>query len=103
MLACFPEVSEVLLLVPHRGQVDGVVVGHQDLLVPLDVPLGHDGHDQSEARVVERLEAGVVVEGVAALVAQAGAVLVQAGKVLGNVEAEVAVHVDLVVGEDMSF
>ena len=93
---------EVLLLVPDWREVYGVVVAHEDFLAALNVPLGHDGHDEAEARVEDGLEPGVVVEGMAALVTEAGAVLVQAGKVLGNVETEHSVHVDLVIREHVS-
>ena len=93
---------EVLLLIPLWGQMHGVVVRDKDLFVALDVPLGHDGHDESEPRVVQGLKHRVVDKGVAALVPQAGTVPVQAGVVLGNVQTEHPVHINLVIRKHMS-
>ena len=70
--------------------MDGVVVADEDLLSTINVPLGDDGHDVAEPRMVQFGEGGVGRERVARLVPQGRPVFIQTLLSLSNVEARVA-------------
>jgi hypothetical protein len=96
----FSQVLEVEFLIPGWGLVNTVVVGDKDLLVLLQVCLGHDGHDSAEAGMTEFSESGIRFERVTSLVTGRGAVLVETDVGIRDVEANVTrSDPDPVIGE----